>query len=240
MRAVHEPDARESQACGATEARGARPDLNALEDHEARQGPVAPAQVGRAWVPDASPWAEPPTAAAPVEDDAASATARHTGDPATDQVLARYFGEVRRFALLSLAEEQALGRRITRWQRRVRWALYTAPMALPTLRRLWHHVEHQDIPVHEVVHPSGTPPDPTAQRAQFQQGIVHLQELTAHLRRLERHDGSPRWATPERQGLRHTRFRLWRAWLAAGENLQFQPHGHAALGEALEVALQAH
>ena len=66
-------------------------------------------------------------------------------------MLAQYFGEVRRFALLSFAEEQALGRRITRWQRRVRWALYTAPMALPTLRRLWHQMEHQDISLHEVV-----------------------------------------------------------------------------------------
>src|ERR671927_297940 len=87
-------------------------------------------------------------------------------DPATDQVLARYFGEVRRFALLSVAEEQALGRRITRWQRRVRWALYTAPLALPTLRRLWEHVEQQALPVHAVVQPrAGTTSDPTAQRA---------------------------------------------------------------------------
>ena len=54
-----------------------------------------------------------------------------------DTVLAHYFGDVRRFALLSVAEEQALGRRIIRGQRRVRWALSTAPMALPTLRRLW-------------------------------------------------------------------------------------------------------
>src|SRR5919199_1742912 len=153
MRTVHEPDARENQACSATEVRGARPGLNTLEDYEARQRPVAHAQVCRALVSDTSPWAETPTAEAPVEDDAASAIARHTGDPETDHVLARYFGEVRRFALLSVAEEQALGRRITRWQRRVRWALYTAPLALPTLRRLWQQVEHQTIPVHAVVQP---------------------------------------------------------------------------------------
>ena len=114
MRTVHEPDARENQACSATEARGARPGLNTLEDYEARQRPVAHAQVCRALVSDASPWAETPTAEAPVEDDAASAIARNTGDPETDHVLARYLGEVRRFALLSFAEEQALGRRITR------------------------------------------------------------------------------------------------------------------------------
>jgi len=218
----------------------ARPFLSALDDHDT-QGPTLAHDddVLRVLTLDERSWEEPDTAGAPLEEAPTSERGFNAADPETDQVLARYFGEVRQFALLSFAEEQALGRRITRWQRRVRWALYAAPTALPTLRRLWHHVEHQDIPVHEVVHPSGTPPDPTAQRAQFQQGIVHLQELTAHLRRLERHDGSPRGATPERQGPRHRRFRLWRAWLIACETLQLQPHGHAALGEALEVASQA-
>jgi len=218
----------------------ARPCLSARDDHDT-QGPTWAHEddVLRALTLDERSWEEPDTAGAPLEEAPPSERGLNAADPETDQVLARYFGEVRQFARLSFAEEQALGRRITRWQRRVRWALYAAPTALPTLRRLWHHVEHQDIPVHEGVHRSGTPPDQTAQRAQFQQGIGHLQELTAHLRRLERHDGSPRGATPERQGPRHRRFRLWRAWLRACETLQLQPHGHAALGEALEVAWQA-
>ena len=240
MRAVHEPDAKENQACGATEARGARPGLNTLEDYEARQRPVAHAQVCRALVSDASPWAETPTAEAPVEDDAASAIARNTGDPETDHVLARYLGEVRRFALLSVAEEQALGRRITRWQRRVRWALYTAPLALPTLRRLWQHVEHQTIPVHAVVQTrAGTMSDPMAQRAHVRQALGHLQELTASLRRLEAQDGRPRRAAQAQGGQRHARFRLWRAWLTTCETLRLQPHVHTAMGQALAAAWQA-
>ena len=240
MRAVHEPDARESQARGATEARGALPGLNTIEDHEACQRPVAHAQVCRALVPDPSPWAETPTAEAPIEDDAASATAHHPGDPATDQVLARYLGEVRRFALLSFAEEQALGRRITRWQRRVRWALYTAPLALPTLRRLWLQVEQQALPVHAVVQScAGTPSDPTAQRAHVRQALGHLQELTASLGRLEVQDGRPCGAAQAQGVRRHTRFRLWRAWLTTWETLRVHPHVHTAMGEALAAAWQA-
>src|SRR5438105_3561587 len=237
MLAIHEQEALERMTVLSTETGEALPFLSAFEDPDT-PGPTLAHDhdVFRALTLDEGAWEAPDTADAPLEEDTTSERGLDVADPEADNVIAQYLGEVRHFALLTFAEEQALGRRITRWQRRVRWALYTAPSAVPTLRRLWHHVEHQDIPVHEVVHPSGTPPDPTAQRAQFQQGIVHLQELTAHLRRLERHDGSPRWATPERQGLRHTRFRLWRAWLAACETLQLQPHGHAALGEALEVA----
>jgi RNA polymerase primary sigma factor len=226
MRAVHEPDARESKACGAAEARGALLGRNAFEDHDTRQRTAAHAQVGRALVPDASPWA--------------SATARHPGDPETDQVLARYFGEVGRFALLSFAEEQALGRRITRWQRRVRWALYTAPLALPTLCRLWLQVEQQALPVHEVVQScAGAASDPTAQRAHVRQALGHLQELTASLHRLEVQDGRPRGAAQTQRVRHHARSRLWRAWLTTCEALRLHPHVHTAMGEALAAAWQA-
>jgi len=148
MRALHEPDAREGNAYFSTETRGVLPDLNVIEDDDAHQRTVVHDQVGRAVILDASPWEETTPAEAHVEDedDSASAIARNTGDPETDHVLARYFGEVSRFALLSFAEEQTLGRRIIRWQRRVHWALYTAPLALPTLRRLWQQVEQQAIP----------------------------------------------------------------------------------------------
>jgi len=76
-------------------------------------------------------WEEPDTAGAPVDEDPPSERGLDAAGPETDNAIAQYFGEVRHFTLLSFAEEQALGRRITRWQRRVRWALYTAPTALP-------------------------------------------------------------------------------------------------------------
>jgi DNA-directed RNA polymerase sigma subunit (sigma70/sigma32) len=152
-------------------------------------------------------------------------------------VIAQYFGEVHHFALLSFAEEQALARRITRWQRRVRWALYTAPIALPTLRRLWHQVEHQEIPVHEIVQArEGATPDPAAKEEQFQQALMHLQAITAHLRRLDAHDGRPLWMTQAQRGLSHESFRLWRAWLTACETLRLHPRVHTAMGEALDAA----
>ena len=62
-----------------------------------------------------------------MEDDAALAIARTTGDPEKN-VLARSFGEVRRFALLSFAETSAWAS-MQRWRRRVRWAL-SPPLAL--------------------------------------------------------------------------------------------------------------
>ena len=239
MRAVHEPDTLARRAWLSTEAREALAGLSALDAHEAGQ-PMGAHDAGvRTLVSDDPPWEHTDAADAPVQDDAASATARHMGDPATDQVLARYLGEVRRFALLSFAEEQALGRRITRWQRRVHWALYTAPLALPTLRRLWLQVEQQALPVHTVMQTSAGPTsEPTAQRAHVRQALGHLQELTVSLRRVEAQDGRPRGAVQAQGGRRHTRFRLWRAWLTTWETLRLHPHVHTAIGEALAAAGQ--
>ena len=53
-----------------------------------------------------------------------------------DNLVARYFGDVRQFALLNRAEEQALWCRIESAQKRERRALYTAPMALSILMQL--------------------------------------------------------------------------------------------------------
>jgi len=235
MLALHEQEAMERRALLSTEPREALPGLSALDEQDAQGPTVAHDDDGfRALTLDERPWEEPDTAGAPVAGGPTSAQSLDAADPETDNAIAQYFGEVRHFALLSFAEEQALGRRITRWQRRVRWALYTAPTALPTLRRLWHQVTHQEIPGHEVMQArEGMPPDPTAPGAQFQEAIVHLQELAAHLRRLETQDGSPSWAAPERRVLRHARFSLWRAWLTTYEALQLPPHIHEAMREAL-------
>jgi hypothetical protein len=193
MLAVHEHEAMERMALLSGEAPEALPFLRALADHDAQGPPVAhDDDVFSTLTLDERLWEEPDTAGAPVKEDPPSERGLDATGPETDKAIAQYFGEVRHFTLLSFAEEQALGRRITRWQRRVRWALYTAPTALPTLRRLWHHVAHQEIPIHEVVQPrEGTTLGPTAQRAPFQQALVHLQELVAQLRRLEAHNERP-------------------------------------------------
>src|SRR5215510_934100 len=68
-----------------------------------------------------------------------------------DNLVARYFGDVRQFALLNRAEEQALWCRIESAQKRARRALYTAPVALPTLMRLWHQVERKEVALEQVL-----------------------------------------------------------------------------------------
>ncbi len=235
MRAVHEPDAMERRAWLSTEARDAPSCSSGLDAHEAGQPMVAHANVVvRALVSDDPTWEDADAAEAPVEDDSASAMACDAGDPETDHLIAQYFGEVRRFALLSFAQEQVLGCRIKRWQRRVRWALYTSPMALPTLCRLWHQIEPQDISLHEVVqHPAAIMPEQTEWRAQSRQAMLSLQDLATRLDRPEARSGLPRRAAQESRGLRHARFSLWRAWLTTYEALQLPPHIHEAMREAL-------
>jgi RNA polymerase primary sigma factor len=214
------------------------PGLSVLANHDIHSPTLAhDDDVFSALTLEERPWEEPATAGTPSAEDPTSEQDLNAADPETDNVVAQYFDEVRQFALLSFAEEQALARRITRWQRRVRWALYTAPIALPTLRRLWHQVEHEEIPVHEVVqaHEDATR-DLAAQGDVFQQALVHLQEITAHLRRLDAPGGTPLWGAQARRVLRHEPFRLWRAWLTACETLRLHPRVHEAMGEALEAA----
>src|SRR5215831_5888770 len=90
--------------------------------------------------------------AAPEEDeafglDSDSEESSHELEENFDNLVARYFGDVRQFALLNRAEEQALWWRIASAQKRERRALYTAPMALPILTQLWHQVEREEFPL---------------------------------------------------------------------------------------------
>jgi RNA polymerase primary sigma factor len=213
------------------------PGLSVLAHHDIHSPTLAhDDDVFSALTLEERPWEEPATAGTPSAEDPTSEQDLNAVDPETDNMVAQYFDEVRQFVLLSFAEEQALARRITRWQRRVRWALYTAPIALPTLRRLWHQVEHEEIPVHEVVQAhEGATRDLAAQGDAFQQALVHLQEITAHLRRLDAPGGTPLRGAQARRGLRHEPFRLWRAWLTACETLRLHPRVHEAMGEALEA-----
>ena len=90
----------------------ARPFLSALDDHDT-QGPTLAHDddVLRVLTLDERSWEEPDTAGAPLEEAPTSERGFNAADPETDQVLARYFGEVRQFALLSFAPclAQALG-----------------------------------------------------------------------------------------------------------------------------------
>src|SRR5215510_5456285 len=200
MQTVHEPEA--------------LPGLSARADPDTPSPTVAhDDDVFSALTLEEHPWKESATAGTPSVKTPPSEQDLDAADSETDNVVAQYVGEVRQFALLSFAEEQAVARRITRWQRRVRWALYTAPMALPTLRRLWHQVEHEEIPMHEVVQArKGATPDPAAHGEAFQHALVHLQDIAMHLRHLDTHRETLLWTAQARGERRHEAFRLWRAW----------------------------
>jgi RNA polymerase primary sigma factor len=238
MQALHEHDAMEQRDVLSTHTRAALPLLRALEPQDASGPMLAHDDVFGVFTPDTPSWDIPHREDTPREDGPASERTLGAADPATDNVVAQYFGEVRRFALLSFAEEQALGRRIKRGQRRVRWALYTAPIALPTLRRLWQQAEQEALAWHEIVQPlEGGTPVQIEPRAHVRQAIRHLEELTARRCRLaEAHEAWPLGAAQERQVRRRERFRLWRAWLTTCETLRLHPYVQEAMAEALADA----
>jgi RNA polymerase primary sigma factor len=238
MRALHEYDAMEQRDFLSTHAREVLPLLSALENQDDSGPTVAHDDIFSAFTPDHPRGDGPDMEDVSSEDDPAAARALGVADPEADNLVAHYFGEVRRFAQLSFAEEQALGRRIQRGQRRVRWALSTAPTALPTLHRFWQQVEQQALAWHEIVQPlEGTMPAPSAQRAHFEQAMRHLEELTARRRRLaDAQERRPPRAAQARQGLHRERFHLWRAWLTTCEALRLHPHVYEAMGEALADA----
>ena len=216
-RAARAPSTRTTRAVRRTRVPGHHDPTRAFDDVDLTFSPTPPAWDGSDH-PDIAP-----------EGDPGSARTLGGADPAVDTVMAQYFGDVRRFALLSFAEEQALGRRIIRGQRRVRWALYTAPMALPTLRRLWQEEAPQASPVQED-QPSRADATPAsgAAREHDPQALWQLEELATRLRGL---DDAPRTH-------RHARARLWRAWLRTWETLRVSPQVTEAIRTALAAAWQ--
>jgi RNA polymerase primary sigma factor len=107
-------------------------------------------------------------------------------------------------------------------------------MALPTLRRLWHQREPQDLSQHEVMQcPTVSTLAQTALRAQSRQAILSLQALATRLARPEAHSTLTRRAAQAGRSLRHERFSLWRVWLTTYEALQLPPHIHEAMRQAL-------
>jgi RNA polymerase sigma factor (sigma-70 family) len=240
MIALHEQEI-ERRAWLSTDATDEFSSLSPVDDRDERLPTFAhDDDVLSALGPGDAPWEDTDAEEPPLEDAPTSEMALEAGDPETDNVLAQYFGEVRRFALLSFAEEQALGRRIKRWQRRVRWALYASPVALPTLLRIQQRVEHQGVSLHEIVqqHREEARPSQTAWLAQCRQAIVSLQDLATRLGRLQECGGMLPCQAQERHMRRHERFSLWRAWLTIYEALQLHPYVHEAMREALEDARQ--
>jgi RNA polymerase sigma factor (sigma-70 family) len=160
-------------------------------------------------------------------------------DPETDSLVAQYFGDVRHFDLLTRTQEEALWQHIELLKQRVRRALYTAPVCLPTLQTLWQEVIGGERLLHDVVaETTALADDGPAPFARFEAAILSLQELTQRLQHLKTrepqrldHDASTQRVR------RQTHADLWHQWLAICEALRLQPGVHDALRLALEAAL---
>src|SRR5574341_1169830 len=106
----------------------------------------------------------------------------HEPEENFDNLVARYFGDVRQFALLSRTEEQALWYRIASAQKRERRALYTAPMALPILMQLWHQIEREALPLAHVLHaPEALAARQDNLQRQLGDTVLELQDIATRL-----------------------------------------------------------
>jgi RNA polymerase sigma factor (sigma-70 family) len=182
-------------------------------------------------------WEEADETDAALESDAAPTDSLTKADPEAENLVAQYFGEVRRFALISFAEEQALGHRIAAYKARVRRTLCTSPAALPTLTHVWHQVARAEIRLTQVVRDGdATTRDQAAWHAQLGEALQRLQDLATRLRSLTR-PCQPPWGTAqERRTRRQERASLWHQWIATWEALQLHPRVYETLRQALDRA----
>jgi RNA polymerase sigma factor (sigma-70 family) len=158
-------------------------------------------------------------------------------DPETDSLVAQYFGDVRHFDLLTRAQEEALWQHIELLKQRVRRALYTAPVCLPTLQTLWQEVVGGERLLHDVVaETTALADDGPAPFARFEAAILSLQELMPCLQHLKTRQRVDHDAATQRVR-RQTQVDLWQQWIATCEALRLQPGVHEALHLALDTAL---
>ncbi|ETW99943.1 MAG: hypothetical protein ETSY1_13095 [Candidatus Entotheonella factor] len=68
-----------------------------------------------------------------------------------EDVVARYFDDVRHFSLLNREQELSLWQRITRLKDRGRQMLLTSPAALPTLTRVWNQIKHGELSLTQIM-----------------------------------------------------------------------------------------
>jgi RNA polymerase sigma factor (sigma-70 family) len=185
------------------------------------------------------PWAEADAEDASVQGETETEEILGAYDPEADSLVAQYFGDVRQFALLTRAEERALWQRIERLKKRVCRVVYTSPVFLPTLTRLWQQAKRGEISCEEMVENQGASAATQTVPAAFEAAVMHLQDLA---KPLQRHEARRQGGADARQARRtqhHKRARLWRQWLITCEALQLHTRVHERLRLALETAHQA-
>lgn len=163
-------------------------------------------------------------------------------DEEFDNLVARYFSDVRQFTLLKRPEEQALWETIERGQKRACRALYMAPVALPVLTQLWERVERDPHTLTDVMlqDEDTTPEAVETLILQFGKAILKLHELAIPLQYTRQQLRVPTSSHEQRQALRQEYVDLWRQWLATCEALPLHPNVHEALRNDLEQAYTTH
>ena len=163
------------------------------------------------------------------------------GNSEFDNLVARYFGDVRQFALLNRAQEKELWQDIEDAQTRLRRALCTSPTALMTLTRLWHQVELEATPIDQVFSDLSdlTDEDLVARRTSLGETVVTLRELAMQLRKLRTRRRATSRSASKRRALRQQTVDLWQKWIASWEAQELHGNVYQALRLALEVGLEA-
>ena len=160
----------------------------------------------------------------------------HELDENFDNLVARYFGDVRQFALLSRTEEQALWCRIESAQKRERRALYTAPMALPVLMQLWHQVEREEITLAHVVHDTEALDAPQDDlRRQLGDAVLELLDIATRLQASRPCGRTAAQTAAKRRAVRRAHAALWRQWCKTWEALAVHPQVYDTIRQALAV-----
>ena len=174
----------------------------------------APAERPLTLSPDAEAWGKTAKPDMPSTEETPSER---------DTLVARYFGEVRQYALLSVAEEHALWAQIEHCKVRGRRALYMSPVALATLTQRGQQASSQQDTL----------------RTPYAAALDALTPLHTALQALQTQRRAGSGSAPERRVLREACASHWRQWLAIWEALGLQVSLQAAIQGALDDALHA-
>lgn len=211
------------------------------DEYETRQPVALSAGSGSPTLtPDASPWMALTSHEFSWEDETPAATAEAESAVETDNLVARYFGEVRQHSLLNRSEELAVWKRIVYWQHRVKRILFTSPVTLPTLRKLWEAVQADELAFNQVADVAEeSMEEPPPEIARFKTALETLQDLEARLKTMAIQRQAANAKASRRRGWRQEWLALWQHWLETCENLHLQPETFTALSHALEGWQQA-
>ncbi len=153
----------------------------------------------------------------------------------SEDVVARYFGDVRNFTLLTPQQEKSLWRRIETLKHRRRRMLLMSPAALPTLTRIWNQIKHGELSLSQIIETRAdedtrADADNGSHEDAFGDAVAGLQRLTSPP------PGGLRLAKEARQLRRHRH----RSPLALWDALACKEHLYDLLHEALQQAYEAH